>query len=152
MPEMLTPKVIDGLYHEAMVLAEEARDYFDKAGQWERQQLSPMDRVLFSCESLKVTTRLMHVISWLLVRKAVMAGEMGEHEAQAPDRRLGRATRTDLNDALRMRGLPEQAVVLVQRSQDLYERLARLEGTLAADLGPETGGARALFAQLNASF
>ena len=62
----LTPKLIDGLYVEAMVLADEARSYFDTGGRDDRLALDPLDRVGFSCESLKVTTRLMHVIAWLL--------------------------------------------------------------------------------------
>lgn len=152
MQAQLTPLVIDSLYQEAMDLAEEARDYFDRVGQWDRQQLSPMDRVLFSCESLKVTTRLMHVISWLLVRKAVLAGEMPEHEALAPDRRLGRATRTDPNDQLRIRSLPSQALQLVLRSQELHDRLHRLDLNLAGDEAPDSAGARALLRQLQSSF
>ena len=58
--------LIDALYIEAMLLADEARSYFDEVGRAEREMLDPLVRVGFSCESLKVTTRLMHVIAWLL--------------------------------------------------------------------------------------
>ena len=71
----LTPKLVDSLYVEAMVLADEARSYFDSAARDDRMELDPVDRVGFSCESLKVTTRLMHVIAWLLTQRAVTAGE-----------------------------------------------------------------------------
>ena len=59
----LTAKLVDGLYVEAMVLADEARAYFDRAASDDRLALDPVDRVGFSCESLKVTTRLMHLIA-----------------------------------------------------------------------------------------
>ncbi|HKR24216.1 MAG TPA: DUF1465 family protein, partial [Allosphingosinicella sp.] len=44
----LTPKLIDGLYVEAMVLADEARSYFDTQGRDDRLALDPKDRVGFS--------------------------------------------------------------------------------------------------------
>ncbi len=47
----LTPKVIEGLYTEAMVLADEARSYFDSE---RARQVSPVEvSVAFSCEILK---------------------------------------------------------------------------------------------------
>ena len=48
-------KMIDSLYVEAMVLADEARGYFDQGALVEREALDPLGRVTFSCESLKVT-------------------------------------------------------------------------------------------------
>ena len=62
----VTAKVIDALYVEAMVLADDARAYFDTFSREDRDALGPVLRVAFSCESLKVTTRLMHIIAWLL--------------------------------------------------------------------------------------
>ena len=91
----MTPKLVDGLYIEAMVLADEARSYFDTLGRDDRLSLDPIDRVGFSCESLKVTTRLMHVIAWLLTQRAVApassagpGGRSGGGEAPQTDRAL----------------------------------------------------------------
>ena len=86
----ITSRLIDALYTEAMLLADEARSYFDDAGRDERSTLQPFARVGFACESLKVTTRLMHIIAWLLTRRAVEAGELSRHEARDPARRLRR--------------------------------------------------------------
>src|ERR1700750_3401876 len=91
----LTPKLIDGLYVEAMVLADEARSYFDTIGRDDRLSLDPIDRVGFSCESRKVPTRLMHVIAWLLTQRAVAAGELSRAQAGEAERRLGEAPQTD---------------------------------------------------------
>ncbi len=149
----LTPKVIDALYRESMELAEDARDYFDHVGQWDRKRLQPMDRVLFSCESLKVTTRLMHVISWLLVRKAVLAGEMTPADALAPDRRLGRATKATQEDSPRIKSLPPMAQRLIAKSQDIYIRIKRLEEQMdSPDMDVEDSPARLLQQQLQATF
>src|SRR3546814_15289517 len=91
----IAARLIDGLYVEAMVLADEARSYFDRGGLEDREAMSPADRVAFSCESLKVTTRLMHVVSWLLLRRAADAGELRTADLQQPARRRGAGSDTD---------------------------------------------------------
>ncbi|MGZ8336050.1 MAG: DUF1465 family protein [Allosphingosinicella sp.] len=126
----LTPKLVDSLYVEAMVLADEARSYFDRVARDDRLALDPVDRVGFSCESLKVTTRLMHVIAWLLTQRAVAAGELSRAQAGETDRRLGPPPVSD--EALLPR-LPAAAAELIRASEELYARVARLdEGTFGA--------------------
>ena len=70
----ITSRVIDSLYTEAMLLADEARHYFDEAGRDDRNLLEPFVRVTFACESLKVTTRIMHIVAWLLTQRAIETG------------------------------------------------------------------------------
>ena len=143
----LTPKLVDSLYVEAMVLADEARSYFDHQARDARLQLDPVDRVGFSCESLKVTTRLMHVIAWLLTQRAVAAGELTRAQAGESERRLGEAPATD--EALLPR-LPETAADLIRATEELYQRVARLdEGSFGE---PPTGSpARSLLNRLERS-
>ncbi|SEM51232.1 regulator of CtrA degradation [Sphingomonas gellani] len=120
----LHDRLIDGLYVEAMLLADEARAYFDQLGRTEREALDPLVRVGFSCESLKVTTRLMHVIAWLLTQRAVGAGEMKPSDALHPSRRLGDAP---VSDAALLTALPARAVALIADSEDLHRRVGRLD-------------------------
>lgn len=117
-------RLVDALYSEAMVLADEARTYFDEAGRGEREALDAIIRVSFSCESLKVTTRLMHVIAWLLTQRAVEAGELQPRDALDPVRRLGDAPVTDqsLLDVL-----PVRARTLIEASRDLHRRVGLLD-------------------------
>jgi regulator of CtrA degradation len=122
--KLMTARLVDSLYTEAMVLADEARSYFDEIGRAERDGLSPIERVAFSCESLKVTTRLMHAIAWLLTRKAVAAGEIPEKDAAHDSRRLGQAAHTD---PAAVAALPEAARIIVAASIDLYDRIARID-------------------------
>lgn len=143
----LTPKLIDSLYTEAMLLADEARAYFDRHGREERDLLDPLLRVGFSCESLKVTTRLMHIIAWLLTQRAVHAGEISAAQARRPARRLGEAPTSD--EAL-LAQLPESALALVNASRDLYARLQRLdEGQDLPEAQPSP--ARSLISRLERS-
>jgi len=141
----LTAKLVDSLYVEAMVLADEARSYFDSRGRDERLTLDPMLRVGFSCESLKVTTRLMHVIAWLLTQRAVEAGELSHVQARRPVRRLGNAPDSDEELVAR---LPGDAVQLIEASRDLYARIKRLED---GGLAPQASPARSLMSRLERS-
>lgn len=144
----LHERLIDTFYVEAMLLADEARSYFDEGGRIERESLAPMTRVAFSCESLKVTTRLMHVIAWLLTQRAVHAGELSPQQALEPSRRLGEApvTEAGLLDAL-----PQQARALVASSIDLHRRVARLDDAQAG--GPRVASpARSMLDRLATAF
>lgn len=139
---------MDRLYTEAMVLADEARSYFDEGGRAERDALAPLARVTFSCESLKVTTRLMHVIAWLLTQRAVMAGELPSRDALDPSRRIGDAPASD-TDAIA--GLPGAARSLVAASEDLHRRIARLDRAQAAPF-PAASPARSMQDRLATTF
>ncbi|WP_375285653.1 DUF1465 family protein [Sphingomonas sp.] len=141
-------RLTDSLYMEAMLLADEARSYFDEAGKGDREGLSPLDRVAFSCESLKVTTRLMHIIAWLLTQRAVETGELTPREALDPSRRLGTAPVTD--KAL-LTQLPPSAAGLIAASIDLHRRVARLDDAQDAAL-PVASPARSIQSRLAMSF
>ncbi len=126
----LQSRVIDALYIEAMLLADEARSYFDNFGQLDRDHLTPLQRVSFSCESLKVTTRLMHVIAWLLSQRAIAAGEFEQRGALSSTLRLGQAAPSD--EAI-LEALPADARALIEASAELYLRVKRLDVNAGAD-------------------
>ncbi len=140
----ITPRLIDALYTEAMLLADEARAYFDEEGRDDRQSLEPFARVGFACESLKVTTRIMHIVAWLLTQRAVESGEIRSGDGRRPERRLGHANDSD---PLVVEQLPESAQRLIGASADLYARVQRLdEGQMIDE--PTQSPARALMGRL----
>ncbi len=140
----ITPRLVNSFYTEAMVLADEARSYFDDAGREDRTTLDPFVRVNFACESLKVTTRIMHIVAWLLTQRAIESGEIPFREGRRPERRLGHAQDSDPAVVTR---LPEEARRLVASSSDLYMRVKRLdEGSSAEE--PPVSPARALMGRL----
>jgi regulator of CtrA degradation len=140
----ITPRLIDSFYTEAMLLADEARAYFDDAARGEREELDPFVRVGFACESLKVTTRIMHIIAWLLTQRAIETGEIAARDGRRPERRLGAANDSDPTI---VEQLPAAAQRLIVASADLYSRVKRLdEGTKFEE--PAQSPARALMGQL----
>ncbi|HJT39487.1 MAG TPA: DUF1465 family protein [Sphingobium sp.] len=146
-------RLVDGLYLEAMVMADEARGYFDLRETSEPELEDPLRRVSFACESLKVTTRLMHIIAWLLSQRAWQRGEIADAELGDEKYRLGRATSTDPAIAATF---PFAARALIEASQDLYDRVARLQDRMDRMARPraqvEAGPVHALMDRLNTAF
>lgn len=124
----VTAKVINALYVEAMLLADEARAYFDLHSRESRNQMTPLQRVGFSCESLKVTTRLMHIVAWLLNQRALVQ-DAPMPDATVNQQSLGAAPTSD--DAS-IDQLPREARQIILASSELYDRVHRLEQQMAA--------------------
>lgn len=141
----LNSRLIDALYTEALLLVDEARGYFEDGARSDRLTFDPLTRVGFSCESLKVTTRLMHIVAWLLTRRAVDSGELPQTARDGGDRRLGMAADSDPE---MIASFPAAARGLIAASADLYARVRRLEDG-GGDGGP--GPARALMSRLEQS-
>jgi regulator of CtrA degradation len=68
---------VENLYVEAMVIADEAYAAFSAGRDLTADMISAEDHIAMACESLKTTTRLMHVIAWLLHQRAMISGEPG---------------------------------------------------------------------------
>ena len=67
---------IEALEREAAALTEAAQRYFGPGGRVDRERLQPMQRIAYSCESLALSTRLLHISTWLMNCRAYVAGEM----------------------------------------------------------------------------
>ena len=140
----ITPRLVDTLYSEALLLADEARTYFDDNGRAEQKTLDPFARVGFACESLKVTTRIMHIVAWLLTQRAVESGDLSMPDGRRPERRLGHATDSD---PLVVDQLPPAARKMIGASIDLYARVSRLDQGQMSNVAPQSP-ARALMGRL----
>ncbi|MBA3668760.1 MAG: DUF1465 family protein [Sphingomonas sp.] len=141
----ITTRLIDSLHTETMILADEARKYFDEAGRDERAMLEPSARVGFACESLKLTTRIMHIVAWLLTQRAIESGELNGVEGRRSERRLGHVLGSD---QLVVDQLPRAARVLINASAELYARVRRVDqGSIESEDAP-ISPARALMGRL----
>jgi len=120
----------DNTFEEAMALTREARDYLTFQEKADLAELDPVSRMAASCESMRVTARLTQVVAWLLVQRAVHAGEITREQAKQPQYRLsGREVCADAKPVAEA-ALPERLCDLLQRSLSLYERVSRLDRML----------------------
>ena len=130
-------RLIEALYCDTMLLADEAREYGEHHARQDAIMLDPATSVLFSCESLRLTTRLMHLLAWLLNHRAIAAGEL---DAERPSARLVSVAPTEAT--LRPQ-LPERAVALIQASEGLYRRAVLLDTAMFRS-DPSISPARAM--------
>ncbi len=116
----------DRTYDEAFALLIEARNYLIER-QHRKDPLAPQDQLVASCETMRLTSRLVQVMAWLLVQKAVHAGELEALEADDPKRRLGGQEICADAGPWDVSGLPRRFLTLLDRSHALYNRVARLD-------------------------
>src|SRR5947207_9395888 len=73
----------DIVFRDGMALVERVAAYLEGPGRVQSKQLPPPTSVLYTAESMRLTTRLLDLASWLLVRRAIKLGDMNETEAQS---------------------------------------------------------------------
>jgi regulator of CtrA degradation len=112
-------------FQEGMDLVEETAAYLDGAGRQASKQLSRNAALAYAAESMRLTTRLMQVASWLLVQRAVREGDMPPDAACEERYRL--AAQEVCRSAGDGEGLPGELVTLLDRSERLYERVRHLD-------------------------
>jgi regulator of CtrA degradation len=124
-----TSRQFAGLYREGMALVEETADYLDRAGRLESKQLTPPASIAYTSESIKLTTRLTQLASWLLVRRAIAAGEITPAEAHTHRHRVTLCAQSGIRPD-GFNGLPETFKRLISESHRLYDRILRLDRLL----------------------
>jgi regulator of CtrA degradation len=118
------------LFREGMALVEEAASYLDGPGRDESRDLPRPAALAYSTESMRLTTRLMQVASWLLLQRAVNEGELTSREAQAERVRV-KLSREDYGcrpDLFAQ--LPFTLRALSERSVRIQERVMHLDQSL----------------------
>jgi regulator of CtrA degradation len=118
------------LFREGMALVEEAAAYLDGPGRLESRELPRAAAVAYSTESMRLTTRLMQVASWLLLQRAVNEGELTSVQAQAERVRV-KLSREDYGCSPELfERLPLALRNLSQRSLRIQERVMYLDRSL----------------------
>jgi regulator of CtrA degradation len=119
-------KQFEQLYREGMDLVDETANYLDRAGRLEAKRLTPPASLAYTSESIKLTTRLTQLASWLLVRRAIAAGEITESEAHLHRHKVALIAQSTLYPE-GFGSLPEAFRQLISESHRLYGRILRLD-------------------------
>ena len=131
-------------FREGMDMVEEAAAYLDGPGRQDAKQLPREDALTYASQSMRLTTRLMQVASWLLVQRALKEGDMTLTEARAEKYRLVAEDKDagELSFSAIARdayALPARLLDLMARSESLYERIVRLDRSLYGTIAAQTG-------------
>jgi regulator of CtrA degradation len=114
-------------FQEGMDLVEETAAYLDGSGRQSSKLLSRNAALAYASESMRLTTRLMQVASWLLVQRAVREGDMAPDAACEDRYRLSAEEVCLTSGEATGEGLPAELLVLLHRSERLYERVRHLD-------------------------
>ena len=106
------------LFREGMTLVEETAAYLDGPGRTESKKLQRTAALTYATESMRLTTRLMQLASWLLLHRAVKEGEMSLAQANKEKSKVKLAA-GEPGDPETIKLLPERLRVLIDRSKKL---------------------------------
>src|SRR5829696_2949984 len=126
--------VFAALFRDGMALVEETASYLDGPGRAESKKLERTAALAYATESMRLTTRLMQLASWLLLHRAVKEGEMSLAQANKEKAKV-KLTAAD-NDDNNYKVLPERLRHLIDRSRHLHGAIRRLDSTMHAKPDP----------------
>ena len=122
-PTDISEPIIEALYSEALLLADEVRAAFDLLPVENPDSDGDRVRLAMSVEGLRTTTRMMHILAWLLNHRAYFAGDMSEFQL----RRHGTLPRDRASEQANLDLLLEPTRELVEATEALHARIARLD-------------------------
>ena len=142
-------------FDEGMTLVEETAGYLDGAGRQQAKLLSRSASLAYASESMRLTTRLMQIASWLLVQRAVREGNMAPDAACEERYRIGGEAVCLTEAAGETDELPGGLVALLDRSARLYDRVRHLDRQMYVEAALEeqpTSPVLAQFDRLRSAF
>lgn len=120
-PRSISQPIIEALYCEALVLADEVRSAFDLAPS--TNEANDLARIALSAEGLRTTTRMMHLLAWLLNQRAYHAGELSEFQL----RRNGYLPPDRPSDPANLAYFEPETCSLIRDTEAMHLRVSRLD-------------------------
>jgi regulator of CtrA degradation len=120
------------LFRDGMSLVESAAAYLDGPGRAASKLLPRRDALAYASESMRLTTRLMQLASWLLLQRAVNEGEMTRAQAAAEKHKVKLSRQELASDPDVFDRLPKELQDLCQSSLRLQARIVHLDQLLYA--------------------
>lgn len=115
------------LFSDGMSLVEESANYLDGEGRVEATHMAKRTALLYGSESMRLTTRMMQLASWLLLQRAANAGELSREQLLEEKRKVSLSTLPQSVFGSDWDDLPPAFVELVSRSLALQNRIVTLD-------------------------
>ncbi|KUL95660.1 hypothetical protein DK26_11260 [Bosea sp. WAO] len=138
------------LFREGMGLVESTANYLDGDGRQESAALPREVSLIYATESMRLTTRLMQIASWLLVQRAVAEGEMTAEQARTENNKVRIAEPMLQPTSAEAARLPERLRDLIAHSMRLQDRISRIETQMTAAPATAANPVRGQLANLQA--
>ena len=118
------------LFREGMRLIADAAAFLDGPGRIESRGLSRSAALAYASESIRLTTRLMQIASWLLVHRAVAEGEISAGQALHEKSRV-RLSAQEISPTAEFEALPDRLKDLIELSLRLHARIVHLDRVIS---------------------
>jgi regulator of CtrA degradation len=119
----LSRPIVEALYSEALILADDVRAVFTAGTREPIAGEDAFNRLALSTEGLKTTTRMMHILAWLLNQRALFSGELSENQV----RLHGALPPARAADEAQLALLEPETRELIAETERLHQRIARLD-------------------------
>jgi regulator of CtrA degradation len=120
------------VFREGMSLVEETANYLDGPGRLDARVLERHGAIAYATESMRLTTRLMQLASWLLLQRAIGAGELTVEDAGKENHRISLNDIGKGHDLAGANDLPDALNALVERSLTLHQRIQKVDSMISA--------------------
>ena len=127
----------DHIFKEGMALVERTAAYLDGPGRKEAKVLAGGAGVLYATESMRLTTRLLDLASWLLIRRALKEGEITDEEASKKRRRVKLQAFGRPAHVKGYGDLPDGLKALIDESFSLHDRIVQLDRAMSVGVDPD---------------
>jgi len=124
------------VFREGMALVEETANYLEGTGKAESRQLSRAASVAFGTESMRLTTRLMQLASWLLLQRAINDGSVAEDRAESEREKVRIGALVTVTEGPDWDALPANIQNLIRRSLALQDRVLAFDRQLREPVSP----------------
>jgi regulator of CtrA degradation len=131
--KMVASEGFKALFAEGMSLVEGTAAYLDGDGRKDSRDMQRSAALAYASESMRLTTRLMQITSWLLLQRAVNEGELTRPEAEAEHRKVRLQASEPAASPEMLALLPARLNELIQLSVRLQARIVKLDRLLRAD-------------------
>jgi regulator of CtrA degradation len=137
------------LFQEGMELIEETAAYLDGPGREESRTMQRQVGMVYASESMRLTTRLMQIASWLLLQRAVAEGEISPDQAQSEKNRVRLTLKDTTTTVSEYEALPDRLKELMGLATRLHARILHLERLMSeAGTEPQLSAPNPVAAQL----
>ena len=126
-PRIVASGGFDLLYREGMALVEETASYLDGDGRVESRRLSRAGSLTYATESMRLTTRLMQLASWLLLQRAVNEGEISKENARSEKEKVQFSATPSERGGPGYEQLPQALRDHIDKGDRLFDRVMQFD-------------------------
>jgi len=118
------------LFREGMELIEETSEYLEGEGRMEARALSEHIALTYSTESMRLTTQLMQLASWLVVYRGIAENKLTPEDVEEKRKKIKFNAVSRVDHIENFADLPKGLRVLIQATEELYDKIAKLDSHL----------------------